>query len=104
VRSCKLSEEISNKKLAPDKWMPKEAIRHIIDFERILSLRAMLFARREGWIPQSFDQDRLAENMRVEKRSIDSLIAELKAARASTKVLFDSFDEGMLLTKGTNWK
>ncbi len=99
-----LLEEIGNEKLAPDKWMPKEVIQHVIDFERILSLRAMLFARREGSIPQSFDQDRLAENMRVEKRSIDSLITELKAVRASSKVMFDSFDEEMLLAKGTNWK
>lgn len=99
-----LLEEVGNKKLAPDKWMPKEIFQHIIDFERILSLRAMLFARCEGSIPQSVDQDRLAENMRAEKRSIDSLIAELKAVRASSKAMFDSFDEEMLLAKGTNWK
>jgi hypothetical protein len=64
----------------------------------------MLFARREGSVPQSFDQDRLAENMCAEKRSIDSLIDELKAVRASSKAMFDSFDEKMLLSKGTNWK
>ncbi len=84
--------------------MPKEVIQHVIDFERILSFRAMLFARCEGSIQQSVDQDQLAENMRAEKRSIDSLIAELKAVRASSKAMFDSFDEEMLLAKGINWK
>jgi hypothetical protein len=99
-----LLEELGNKKPAPDKWTPKEIIQHIIDFERILSLQALLFARREGSIPQSVDQDRLSENMRAEKRSIDSLITELKAVRASSKAMFDSFDEEMLLAKGINWK
>ncbi|HUQ32593.1 MAG TPA: DinB family protein [Pyrinomonadaceae bacterium] len=99
-----LLEAIGNKKPVPDKWMPKEIIQHIIDFERILSFRALLFARREGSIPQSVDQDRLAENMRAEKRSIDSLITELKAVRASSKAMFDNFDEEMLLAKGINWK
>ena len=86
------------------KWTPKEILQHTIDFERILSMRAMLFARREGSIPQSFDQDCLAENMRAEKRSIDSLIEELKAVRLSTKAMFESFDEEMLLATGINWK
>jgi len=99
-----LLEKIGGTKPAPGKWTAKEIIQHVIDFERILSFRAMLFARCEGSIPQGVDQDRLAENMRAEKRSIDSLIAELKAARASTKAMFDSFDEEMLLAKGINWK
>jgi hypothetical protein len=99
-----LLERIGNVKPAPDKWTVKEIIQHVIDFERILSFRAMLFARREGSIPQSVDQDRLAENMLAEKRSIDSLIAELKAVRTSSKAMFDSFDEEMLLAKGINWK
>lgn len=97
-------EEIGGKKPAPDKWTAKEVIQHIIDFERILTFRAMLFARREASIPQSIDQDRLAENMRAGKRSTNSLISELKALRASSKAMFDSFDEEMLLATGTNWK
>lgn len=99
-----LLEKIGDAKPAPDKWTAKEIIQHVIDFERILSFRAMLFARCEGSIPQSVDQDRLAKDMRAEKRSIDNLITELKAVRVSTKAMFDSFDKEMLLAKGTNWK
>jgi hypothetical protein len=98
-----LLAKISSKK-APDKWTTKEILQHVIDFERILSYRALLFARNEGSIPQSIDQNRLAANMNAEKRSIDSLIAELKDVRASTKALFDSFDDTAMLSKGTNWK
>jgi hypothetical protein len=69
-----------------------------------LAYRTLLFARREGSIPQDIDQNRLAANMDAEKRSIGSLIAELKAVRASTKTLFESFDDEVMLIKGTNWK
>lgn len=99
-----LLEELDRKATTLGKWTTKQILQHLTDWERILSCRAMLFARREGSIPQSVDQDRLAENMRAENRSIDSLIAELKAVRLSSKAMFDSFDERMLLACGTNWK
>lgn len=99
-----LLEEIDREASALGKWTPKQIFQHIIDFERILSYRAMLFARREGSIPQNFDQDRLAENMRAEKRTIDSLIMELKVVRISSQAMFESFDEEMLLACGMNWK
>jgi uncharacterized damage-inducible protein DinB len=99
-----LLEKISDRENAHGKWTAKEILQHVIDFERILTYRTLLFARREGTIPQSVDQDRLAANLNAEKRSIESLIAELKVVRLSTKALFDSFDEETLLGKGTNWK
>lgn len=99
-----LLEKIGSKKTAPGKWTAKEILQHVIDWERILSYRALLFARREGSIPQSIDQNRLAANMDAEKRPVDSLIAELKAVRTSTKTLFESFDDEVMLIKGTNWK
>ncbi|HEX8568229.1 MAG TPA: DinB family protein [Pyrinomonadaceae bacterium] len=99
-----LLEKISENENATGKWTAKEILQHVIDWERILSYRAMLFARREGSIPQSVDQDRMAANMNAEKRSIDGLIAELKAVRNASKALFDSFDEETLLDRGTNWK
>lgn len=99
-----LLEKISDNENAMGKWTAKEILQHVIDWERILSYRAMLFARREGSIPQNVDQDRLAANMNAEKRSIDGLIAELKAVRNASKALFDSFDEETLLDRGTNWK
>ena len=99
-----LLEKIRFEKSAPDKWTAKEIFQHIIDFERILSYRAMLFARREGSIPQGIDQDRLTANMKAEKRLFADLIAELKAVRALTKAMFESFDDETLLYQGINWK
>lgn len=99
-----LFEKIGDDENATGKWTAKEILQHVIDWERILSYRALLFARREGSTQQSVDQDRLAANMNARKRSFESLIAELKAVRLSTKAMFDSFDEDTLLNRGTNWK
>lgn len=97
-------EKIGGSGYAPGKWTAKEVLQHVIDFERILTYRALLFARREGSIPQSIDQDRLTANMNAGKRTIAGLIAELKAVRASSKALFDGFDDEAMLARGTNWK
>lgn len=99
-----LLTKLDGKTYAPDKWTAKGIIQHVTDFERIFAYRVLLFARREGSIPQDVDPDRLAANMNAEKRTIDALIKELKIVRASTKSMFDSFDDQMLRAVGTNWK
>jgi len=99
-----LLEKLDGKKYAPDKWTVKEIFQHIIDFERILSYRTLLFARREGSIPQGVDEKLLGANMNADKRRIDALVDELKIVRVSTKTMFESFDDRILQTAGTNWK
>ena len=99
-----LLEKISDLENAPGKWTAKEILQHVIDWERILAYRTMLFARCEGSVPQGIDQDRLTANMNAGKRTIGDLITELKTVRLSSKALFDSFDDETMLLKGTNWK
>ncbi len=99
-----LLTKLDGKKYALDKWTVKEIFQHIIDFERILSYRTLLFARREGSVPQGVDEKLLGANMNADKRLIDALVDELNIVRVSTKTMFDSFDDEMLHTCGTNWK
>src|SRR5215468_1147161 len=99
-----LLAKLDGKRYAPDKWTTKETFQHVIDWERILSFRTLLFARKEGSIPQGVDGDLLAANMNAEQRAIDSLIDELIITRLSTKALFESFDDDTLQYIGTNWK
>jgi DinB superfamily len=99
-----LLANLDGKRYASDKWTTKETLQHVIDWERILSFRTLLFARKEGSIPQNVDGDLLAANMNAEQRTIDSLIDELKFTRLSTKALFESFDNKTLDNTGTNWK
>jgi len=99
-----LLTRLDGKKYAPDKWTVKELLQHIIDFERILSYRTLLFARSEGSVPQSVDEKLLAANMNADKRPLDQLIDELKIVRLATKSMFDSFNDEILQNRGTNWK
>jgi hypothetical protein len=96
--------ELRDRKYEVDKWTVKEIFQHLIDWERILSTRALLFGRKDVTVPQSIDETRLAANMNAERRALISLVEELKICRASTKALFESFDDEMLLNRGTNWK
>jgi DinB superfamily len=99
-----LLARLNGKRYAPGKWTVKETLQHVIDWERILSFRTLLFARKEGSIPQGVDGDLLAANMKADQRTIDSLIDELKATRLSTKALFESFEDQTLQNTGVNWK
>lgn len=99
-----LLTKLDGKGYAPDKWTVKEIFQHILDWEKILSCRSLLFARRDDSIPQSVDQNRLAANMNADRRTIDALMDELKIVRASTKAMFGSFTDEVLLGKGINWK
>ncbi len=96
--------KLDGKRYEPGKWTLKENLQHLIDWERILSYRTLLFARREGSIPQGIDQDLLAEGMNANSRPVEAIMNELKIVRASTKAMFDSFDDEMLQYKGVNWK
>jgi hypothetical protein len=96
--------QLDDKRYAFDKWTVKETIQHVIDWERILSYRTLLFARKEDSVPQGVDGNLLATNMDAERRSIDGLIDELRSVRASTKAMFEGFDDEMLRHTGINWQ
>ena len=97
-------KKLNGKIYAADKWTVKAIIQHLIDFERILSYRALLFARKDTNTRQSVDENLIAVNAKAERRKIEDLIAEYKAVRQASKYLFASFDDEMLKNTGINWK
>ena len=99
-----LLAKLDNRVYELGKWTVKELFQHVIDWERILSFRTLLFARKEGSIPQSVDGDLLAANVKVQQRSVDSLIAELRVTRLATRSMFESFDDETIQNTGINWK
>lgn len=99
-----LLARLGNKTYAPDKWTVNDIIQHLTDVERILSYRALLFARRNGTIPQGFDQNLFVANARAEDRAIDDLIDELVTVRRATKSLYDGFDDRALQATGISWE
>jgi hypothetical protein len=98
-----LLEKLGDKSYAAGKWTVREILQHIIDWERILTYRSLLFARRENTIPPGHDEALLTANANAGARTVDELIAELKIVGASTAALFASFDQEALNSQGKNW-
>jgi len=99
-----LLKKIGMKTYAAGKWTVAEILQHIADFERILSYRALLFARQEKTIQPGFDENLLALYSKADQHPPEQLIEELIAVRHSTIAMYNSFDKETLLLTGINWK
>lgn len=75
----------------PGKWSLNELLQHIIDNERIMSYRAITFARKDLQELPGYNEDSYAMNSHANDRPISELIEELVAVRISTYFLFKSF-------------
>lgn len=92
--------ELADRTYAPDKWTTKDILQHVCDTERIMSYRALRFARNDQTELKGFEQDLYAANAKARLRSFNDLITELKTVRQCTILLYNHFDEEMLLQKG----
>lgn len=95
-----LSEEKLNYRYAAGKWTIKEIIGHLIDTERVMSYRAIRFARYDTTPLSGFEENDWANASNASLRSRDDLLNEFHFVRESTLALFKSFDEKMLSAKG----
>jgi len=97
---AKVSEEKANYSYAEGKWTLKELLQHLIDAERVFCYRAMCIARGETQNLPGFDENDYAGVCDANRRSWTDLSAEMKAMRASAKLMFGSFTDSMLNAKG----
>ena len=81
---------------AEGKWTVKDIFQHLIDTERIMSYRALCFARNEKTKLPGFDENAYAQNVSTKKRSLKSLMSEFKWVHKSSIALFKSFDKKAL--------
>ncbi len=91
---------LENKPYAEGKWTVQELLQHIVDWERIFSYRALLFARSVGDPPQGIEENDMAANSRANEKTVAAILDELKTVRAGTKYLYDGFDEDTLKVLG----
>lgn len=96
----KIGEQRGNYRYAPGKWSVKEVIGHLADSERIMSYRALSFARGEQLDLPGYEQDDYAVAGRFDGRRLADLAEEYAAIRASTIALYRGFDDAMLLARG----
>ena len=80
----------------PEKWSVKELLGHMIDTERIFAYRALRIARGDMTPLQGFNQDDYIAPGNFENRSMDDLLTEFEAVRASSIAMAKSFDETAL--------
>lgn len=85
---------------APGKWTLKDIIQHNIDCERIFNYRALRIARKDQTNMLSFDEDMYAANVDANQRTLENLLDELKAVRAASIALFNSFSQEQLESEG----
>lgn len=78
---------------APGKWSVKEVIGHVIDVERAFQFRAFCAARNEPAPLPSFEENDYAAISRYDERPLGEIIAEFRAVRQASLVLFYSFNE-----------
>lgn len=84
----------------PGKWTLKTILQHMIDTERIMSYRALRFARKDTTILPGFDEEWYGQYAEADLRTVEDLLAEFALVRESTIALFQSFNETMLKQKG----
>lgn len=85
---------------AEGKWTVKEILCHIIDTERVMSYRALRFARNDMTALASFEQDEFVTYGRHNERQMESIIEEFIHLRSANIALFKTFNDVELARKG----
>jgi hypothetical protein len=85
---------------APGKWTIKEVVAHLIDVERVMSYRALSFARNDKAELPGFDENAWAPEAGAERRTLDDLLEELQIVRMATIQLASHLDARALERRG----
>jgi hypothetical protein len=79
-----LTDSDADYRYAPGKWSAKEMVGHLADTERIMSYRALAFARGEQQPLPGFDENAYVANASFSRLTIKELLEEFRATREST--------------------
>ncbi|MGC2108546.1 MAG: DinB family protein [Candidatus Korobacteraceae bacterium] len=85
-----VSDEDAAAPTAPGKWSIKQILGHICDAERVMSYRALRFARGDEKELHGFEQDDYVREGGSNSRSLDDLLTEFESVRKATLALFGS--------------
>lgn len=94
-------EALGDLRYAPDKWTGRDILQHVIDTERIMSYRALRFARRDQTPLPGYDEELFGQSAQANRRTVADLYEEYALVRQASLALFRSFTEEMLLSSGT---
>jgi uncharacterized damage-inducible protein DinB len=97
-----LPDDMLNYAYQEGKWTIKELILHMIDTERIFQYRALRFSRDDKTILPGFSENDFVSYSNANSRTKESLLAEYRAVRESTIVLYKTFSDEVLLIVGSS--
>src|SRR5262245_22334919 len=95
-----ITEEMSGRRYAADKWSIREVLGHINDCERLFVMRAFWFARGFDTPLPSFDQHVAMSAAGAHERTWQSHVDEFAAQRAATVAFFESVPEAAWSRRG----
>lgn len=95
-----LSDGDARFRYGPDKWSIKQVVGHLADTERVMSYRALCFARGDETVLPSFDENAFVTSARFDERTLSSLLAELGSVRAATIALAGGLSDEELVRRG----
>ena len=93
-------EEVSARGYAPGKWSIREVVGHVADVERIMTVRALRFARGDTSPLPGMEQDPYVAASGHGQRSLGSLLDELETVRLAGVSLMRSLDSAALSRSG----
>jgi DinB superfamily len=89
-----VSDRDASAEPAPGKWSIKQVLGHICDAERVMTYRALRFARGDEKELQGFEQDDYVREAGSNSRSLDDLLTEFESVRKASMALFSSLPAG----------
>jgi hypothetical protein len=95
-----IPRELENYAYQEGKWSIRQVAHHLADTERIMSYRALRFARKDPQQPLPFEENDYVANGNANERSLRDIMDELGTVRESTLSLFKTFSDETLLNKG----
>lgn len=96
----KMGEEKSNHAYAVGKWTAKELLGHITDTDRLMSFRALCFARGEKAALPGFDQDEYVKTANFNSISLTRLLEDFEMSRYAITSLLNSLPVESLKNTG----
>jgi hypothetical protein len=95
-----ISEAAAEAEPAPGKWSIKQVLGHVCDAERVMTYRALRFARGDEKELHGFEQDDYVREANSNARSLEELLTEFENVRKSTVSFFGSLPAGTEVRRG----
>jgi hypothetical protein len=95
-----MGEEKSLLAYEPGKWTAKEVLGHIIDTDRIMTFRALCFARGEKASLPGFDQDQYVATADFNQIPLSALLEDFELSRKALVSLLNNLPESSYSNTG----